>query len=83
MGRKGAVHRLALSALHGRAEVLPPAFPGQVRDPLLKAAVENQQAVLVPQGQCQGLLHEKAGARGATEGRGGLERRGPKGVAGD
>jgi hypothetical protein len=47
-GWQGAVHRLALHALHGRAHVLPPASPGQVHQPLLQDALEYQPAVLDP-----------------------------------
>jgi hypothetical protein len=59
-----------------------PASPGQVRHPLLEAAVEYKPAVLVPQGQCQELLLEKAEARGAAVGVGGLECWGTNGGAG-
>jgi hypothetical protein len=64
MGSDGevAVHCLALGALHRRADVLPPASMGQVRRLVLEAAVECWPAVLVPQGECQELLHEKADA---------------------
>jgi hypothetical protein len=44
--------------------------------------MEIQPAVLVPQGQCQELLYEGAGAKGAAVGVGGLERRGTDGGAG-
>jgi hypothetical protein len=81
-GWQGAVHRLALRALHGRAHVLPPASPGQVHQPLLQAALEYQPAVLVPQGKCQELQHKKVGARGAAVAVGGLERAGSDGLAG-
>jgi hypothetical protein len=79
---EGAVHRLALDALDGRSNVLSPASPGQVRHPLLEAAVEYKPAVLVSQGHYQEVLHEKAGARGAAVGVGGLEGRGINGGAG-
>jgi hypothetical protein len=77
-GEEGKVHSLALGALLSRADVLPPASPGQVRDLLLEAAMEHQPAVLVPQGKCQELLHEEAGTRGA-DGVDGPERRGAGG----
>jgi hypothetical protein len=38
---KGAVHRLALIALQGRADVLTPASPEYVCRKLLEAAVEH------------------------------------------
>jgi hypothetical protein len=60
----------------------PPASSGQVRQPLLEAAVEYWPAVLVTQGQCQDLLHEEAGARDAAVGVGGLEHRGTNGGVG-
>jgi hypothetical protein len=43
MGRdgKGAVYRFVLGTLHGGADVLPPACPGQVRNPLLEAPLED------------------------------------------
>jgi hypothetical protein len=47
---KGAVHRFALGVPHSRANVLPRAAPGQVRNALLEAAVKDKPAVLVPQG---------------------------------
>jgi hypothetical protein len=79
---KGPVHHvhLALSALHSRADVPPPASPGQVRQPLLEAAVEYWPAVLVTQGQ--ELLHEEAGASGAAVEVGVLEHRGTNRGAG-
>jgi hypothetical protein len=54
---EGAVYRFALGAHHRRANVLPLAAPGQVCNALLQAAVKDKSAVLVPQGECQELIH--------------------------
>jgi hypothetical protein len=43
MGRGGAGavhHHLARGAVHGGADLLPPASPGQINHPLLQAAME-------------------------------------------
>jgi hypothetical protein len=62
---KGAVHRFALG--HQRpAYVLSCAALGQVRRALLEAAVSDKPAVLVPQLQCQELVHQMAGLRGVA-----------------
>jgi hypothetical protein len=50
---KGAVHRFVLGTLHGGADVLPPASPGQVHHPLLEAPLEDQPPVLVSQGSAR------------------------------
>jgi hypothetical protein len=73
---EGAVYHFVLGTLHGGADVLPPASPGQVHHPLLEAALEDKPQVRVSQGQCQELLHEVAGVSGAAVGVGSLERRG-------
>jgi hypothetical protein len=78
-GGEGAV---VLGTLHGGADVLPPASPGQVRYPLLEAPLDDQPPVLVSQGQCQELLRKVAGVSGAAVGVGCLERRGADGGAG-
>jgi hypothetical protein len=54
---KGAVYSCALGPHHRRANVLPRAAPGQLRNALLEAAVKDKPAVAVPQGQCQELVH--------------------------
>jgi hypothetical protein len=54
---EGAVYRFALGAYHRRANVFPRAAPGQVCNALLEAAVKSKPAVLVPQGECQELIH--------------------------
>jgi hypothetical protein len=54
---EGAVYRFALGAHHRQANVLPRAAPGQMCNALLEAAVKDKPAVLVPQEECQELVH--------------------------
>jgi hypothetical protein len=79
---EGAVYCFALGAHHGRANMLPRAAPGQVCNALLEAAVNDKPAVLVPQGQCQELVHQVAGSCGTGFGVCCLEGRGADGGSG-